>query len=279
MNIPTEDSPSSAKIPQTLFSVIAAVSICHFFNDMMQSLLVALFPTLRASYRLSFAQLGWISLAYQVTASLLQPVVGYLADRRPAPFSLPVGTCFTGAGLLVLSGAHTYGLLLLGASLLGMGSSIFHPEAARVARMAAGRRRGMAQSLFQLGGNVGAAVGPLLVAAIVVQSGQSSIAVIALLLVVSFAILLRVSFWYRRETGNTVKAMPAGHALPPVQSHVVRSMGLLLVLIFSKFVYVASLTNYFTFYLIERFHLSIVQAQLRLFMFLAALAVGTLLGG
>lgn len=277
------DNPAMPRpaVEGTAFSVILAVSFCHLLNDMMQSLLPALFPTLKAAYRLSFTQLGWISLAYQVTASLLQPLVGYFSDRRPAPFSLPAGTLFTGTGLVVLSLADSYALLLVGASFLGMGSSVFHPEASRVARMAAGGRHGLAQSLFQLGGNAGAAIGPLLVALVVVQWGQSSVATFVLLTLVSTAVLWNVGVWYKHHglpRLATARGSKHGPSMVPAR-HAGRGIAILLLLIFSKFVYIASLTNYYTFYLIERFHVSVVESQVRLFVFLGALALGTLLGG
>lgn len=281
MRAPTEADTVAIPAQQTTFSIILAISFCHLLNDMMQSLLPALYPTLKLDYRLSFAQLGWISLAYQITASLLQPFVGYLADRRPAPFSLPAGTIFTASGLLVLSIADGYALLLVGASLLGMGSSIFHPEASRVARMAAGGRHGLAQSLFQLGGNFGAAVGPLLVALIVVQLGQSSVSAFAVLTLVSTAVLWNVGVWYKHHGLPRLKLQRAAAVADPgvTRSRVIRSVTILLLLIFSKFVYIASLTNYYTFYLIERFHVSVAASQIHLFVFLGALALGTLLGG
>lgn len=266
---------------ETAFAVIFAISFCHLLNDMMQSLLAAIYPNLRAGYHLTFAQLGWISLAYQLTASILQPVVGLMADRRPMPFSLPAGTLFTALGLLVLSLAHSYWVLIVGASFLGMGSSVFHPEASRVARMAAGGRNTLSQSLFQLGGNIGSAIGPLSAAVIVVRWGQSSIGTFALLSLVSTAVLWNVGVWYKhhglpRLTAQRARAKPH----PPVSRHyVMRGLPILLLLIFSKYVYIASLTNYYTFYLIERFHVSVVSAQVHLFIFLGALALGTLWGG
>lgn len=265
----------------TAFAVIFAISFCHLLNDMMQSLLAAIYPNLRAGYHLTFAQLGWISLAYQLTASILQPVVGFMADRRPMPFSLPAGTLFTALGLLTLSLAQSYPVLIVGASFLGMGSSVFHPEASRVARMAAGGRNSLSQSLFQLGGNIGSAIGPLSAAVIVVRWGQSSIGTFALLSLVSTAVLWNVGVWYKhhglpRLTAQRAKAKPH----PPVPRHyVMRGLPILLLLIFSKYVYIASLTNYYTFYLIERFHVSVVSAQVHLFIFLGALALGTLWGG
>ena len=265
----------------TVFGVILAISFCHLLNDMMQSLLPAIYPDLKANFGLSFGQVGLVTLAYQITASLLQPLVGLYADRRPTPLALPGGTLFSLAGLSVLSIAHSYPVLLAGACLLGVGSSVFHPESSRVARMAAGGRHGLAQSLFQVGGNAGQALGPLAAALVVVRWGQSSLAAFALLALLTGAILWNVSRWYRHHglarlaaaaRRKTVRAeLPKGVARKGVL--------ILLALIFSKYVYLASLTSYFTFYLIHRFHLSVQDAQLHLFVFLTAVAVGTVVGG
>lgn len=265
----------------TAFGVILAISSCHLLNDMMQSLMQAMYPAVKASHALTFAQLGWISLAYQITASLLQPVVGYVADRRPAPFSLPAGTLFTAAGLAVFGLASSYGWLVVGAMMLGMGSSVFHPEASRVARMAAGERRSLAQSLFQLGGNCGQAIGPLFAALVVVHWGQSSLAAFALLTLVSTAILWNVGVWYKHHGLPRMQRMRVPHKSEPAapRGHVLKGMTILVLLIFSKFAYVASLTNYYTFYLIERFQMSVVEAQVHLFLFLGSIAAGTLAGG
>ena len=264
----------------TVFGVIVAISFCHALNDMMQSLLPAIYPGLKAGLKLSFGQIGLVTLAYQVTASILQPLVGLYADRRPTPMALPGGTLFSLAGLVVLSMAHVYGLVLLGASLLGVGSSVFHPESSRVARMAAGGRHGLAQALFQVGGNTGQALGPLAAALVVVRWGQSSLAFFVLLALLSGTVLWNVATWYRHHgltrlqaggRASAANALPGGKAL--------RGILILLALIFSKYVYLASLTSYFTFYLIHRFGLSVQNAQLHLSAFLAAVAVGTVLGG
>jgi FSR family fosmidomycin resistance protein-like MFS transporter len=272
---------ASAAAERTVFAVILAVSGCHLLNDMMQSLLPAIYPSLKADFGLSFGQIGIVTLAYQITASILQPLVGWYADRRPTPLALPGGTVFSLAGLMVLSIAHDYAILLLGASLLGVGSSVFHPESSRVVRMAAGGRHGFAQSLFQVGGNVGGALGPLAAALVVVRWGQSSLAFFALLALVSGAILWNVGVWYKHHGLARLSADasrgPAHGTLPA--SAVRRGMSVLLVLVFSKYVYLASLTSYFTFYLIHRFGLSVRDAQLELFAFSAAVAVGTMLGG
>jgi len=264
----------------TMFGVIVAISFCHLLNDMMQSLLPAIYPGLKTGLGLSFGQIGLVTLAYQITASILQPLVGLYADRRPTPLALPGGTIFSLAGLTVLSIAHSYGLVLVGASLLGMGSSVFHPEASRVARMAAGGRHGLAQSLFQVGGNAGQALGPLAAALVVVRWGQSSLAFFALLALLSGAVLWNVATWYRHHGLNRLRAggrIAAAADLP--QGAAARGIAILLALIFSKYVYLASLTSYFTFYLIHRFGLSVQDAQLHLFAFLAAVAVGTIAGG
>jgi FSR family fosmidomycin resistance protein-like MFS transporter len=257
-----------------------AISFCHLLNDMMQSLLPAIYPQLKVDFGLTFGQIGLVTLAYQMTASILQPLVGLVADKRPTPLALPGGTLFSLGGLAVLSIAHAYPVLLLGACMLGMGSSVFHPESSRVARMASGGRFGLAQSLFQVGGNVGQALGPLAAALVVVRWGQSSLAFFALLALLSCAILWNVGMWYKhhglaRLAGTKRKAAQA--ELP--KRKVVGGIAVLLSLVFSKFFYLASITSYYTFYLIHRFHLSVQDAQLHLFAFLAAVAVGTVSGG
>ena len=277
---PEASAPRSGR-EHTVFAVILAVSICHLLNDMMQALLPAIYPTLKVDFGLSFGQVGIVTLAYQITASILQPLVGLYADRRPTPLALPGGTLFSLVGLVVLSIAHTYAVLLIGACLLGVGSSVFHPESSRVVRMAAGGRHGLGQSLFQVGGNVDSALGPLAAALVVVRWGQSSLAFFALLALVSAAILWNVGVWYKHHGLERLRAgasrKNAHEALP--RGSVRRGMGVLLVLVFSKYVYLASLTSYFTFYLIHRFGLSVRGAQLELFAFSAAVAAGTMLGG
>jgi len=275
-------SRSSAPITAdtTVFGVILAISFCHMLNDMMQSLLPAIYPGLKAGLGLSFGQIGLITFVYQITASILQPLVGLYADRRPTPMALPGGTLFSLAGLAVLSAAHSYWLLLVGAALLGMGSSVFHPESSRVARMAAGGRHGLAQSLFQVGGNAGQALGPLAAALVVVRWGQSSLAFFALLALLSGAVLWNVALWYRHHgLGRLHAGRRSDGPAPLPRGHAGRGIAILLALIFSKYVYLASLTSYFTFYLIHRFGVSVQNAQLHLFAFLAAVAVGTVAGG
>jgi FSR family fosmidomycin resistance protein-like MFS transporter len=276
----TEAAMIKPKPVDTVFGVILAISFCHLLNDMMQSLLPAIYPGLKSDLHLSFGQIGLVTLAYQITASILQPLVGLYADRRPTPMALPGGTLFSLAGLAVLSVAHSYWLVLVGASLLGVGSSVFHPESSRVARMAAGGRHGLAQSLFQVGGNVGQALGPLAAALVVVRWGQSSLAAFALLALLSAMVLWNVAIWYRHHGLTRLKAgRHATAAIPLPRGHAARGIAILLSLIFSKYVYLASITSYFTFYLIHRFGLSVQQAQIHLFVFLAAVAVGTITGG
>lgn len=275
----TMDAPP-AEMNGTVFGVIVAISFCHLLTDMMQSLLPAIYPNLKTDLGLSFGQIGLVTLAYQITASILQPLIGLYADKRPTPLALPGGTLFSLAGLAILSVAHSYGMVLAGAALLGIGSSVFHPESSRVARMAAGQRHGLSQSLFQVGGNAGQALGPLAAALVVVRWGQSSLAFFALLALLSGAVLWNVAAWYRHHglarldagrRASMAELLPRGHAA--------RGILILLALIFSKYVYLASLTSYFTFYLIHRFQVSVQSAQLYLFAFLAAVAVGTIAGG
>ncbi len=271
----------TAPLHTTAYGVIVAVGFCHLLNDMMQSLLPAIYPDLKSNFGLNFGQIGVVTLVYQLTASILQPMIGLYADRRPTPLALPGGTLFTLAGLLVLSMAHHYAILLVGAALIGVGSSVFHPESSRVARMASGGRFGLAQSIFQVGGNIGQAVGPLAAALVVVRWGQSSIAFFALLSLVSCAILWNVGLWYKhhgleRLRSGTVHKAP-GMVLP--RAAVLVGIAVLIIMMFSKFIYLAAITSYYTFYLIHRFGLSVQDAQLHLFVFLASIAVGTLVGG
>jgi FSR family fosmidomycin resistance protein-like MFS transporter len=265
-----------------VFNVLLAIGTCHLINDMLQSLLVAVYPTLKSEFHLSFAQIGLVTLAYQLTASLLQPVVGMLADRRPAPFSLPAGSIFTFVGLLVMAAAPTFSLVLAGACVLGTGSSVFHPESSRVARMAAGKRPGLAQSVFQVGGHIGSALGPIGAAIVVSTWGRRSVGVFGGGALVSAGILLGVALWCKRHALRaSIGGATAPHATA-VPSSIRRLSGpiaILLVLTFSKFVYVSSITSYYTFYLVHRFGLSVGSAQVHLFAFLAAGAAGALAGG
>ncbi len=270
-------------IERPAFGVLLAICLCHLINDMLQSLLVATYPTLKAEFHLTFAQIGLVTLAYQLTASLLQPVVGLYADRRPMPFSLPVGTLFTFAGLTVIASARGYGTLLAGACVLGMGSSVFHPESSRVARMASGGRPGLAQSLFQVGGNVGSALGPVAAAIIVVRWGRQGMGAFSHVALLSTAILVGVGLWYRRHGLQRLAGRAAPEALPSRSAlsaaRVRTSIAVLLALTFSKFVYLAGFTSYYTFYLMHRFDVPLADAQMHLFAFLGAAAGGTLAGG
>lgn len=270
----------------TTFSIIVSLSFCHLLNDLMQSLVPALYPVLKSSYGLSFGQIGVITLTVQCTASLLQPVVGVYTDRRPQPYSLAVGIGFTLVGLVAMSRAASYPAILMAAALIGMGSAVFHPEASRVARMAAGGRYGLAQSLFQVGGNAGAASGPLLAAFVVVPRGQSSIAWFALAALVAIVVLLQVAGWYARQReprrpasrpAPTAVSTPRESALPRRQ--VATAVVVLVALLFSKNVYSASLSSYYTLYLIDRFHLSVQTSQFYLFAFLVGIVIGTIAGG
>ncbi len=267
---------------QTAFAVLAAISFSHLLNDMMQSLLPALYPMLKAHYRLSFGQIGVVTFTYQITASILQPIIGRYTDTRPRPYSLSVGMGFTLCGLALLAYAHTYPLLLIAAALIGTGSSVFHPESSRVARMASGGRHGLAQSVFQVGGNLGSAVGPLLAAFIVLPYGQSSVLWFSCAALVGMFVLFQVGHWYAQHGLQRLKPRgsgPAAGETVPTRKHVTVALSVLLALIFSKYFYLASLTSYYTLYLISRFHVSIENAQIHLFVFLGAVAAGTLIGG
>lgn len=262
------------------FSVLGAISVSHLLNDMMQSLILALYPLIKGEFSLSFGQIGLITLTYQMTGSLLQPVIGLYTDRHPKPYSLPVGMAFTLSGLLLLSVASSFGLLLVAAALVGTGSSIFHPESSRVARMASGGQHGFAQSFFQVGGNLGSALGPLLAAAFVMPFGRTHLALFSPAALLAVVILLQVSRWYAAQHRKT----SAGGALVELAlgaspRQVKWALGLLFVLMFSKYFYSAAIGNYFTFYLIDRFHLGVRSAQVYLFVFLFASAAGTLIGG
>jgi MFS transporter, FSR family, fosmidomycin resistance protein len=266
---------------RTTFSILAAISFCHLLNDMMQSLLPALYPMLKGSYRLSFGQIGLLTFTYQITASLLQPIVGMFTDRSPRPYSLSVGMAFTLVGLLLLAFAGNYPLLLLAAALVGTGSSVFHPESSRVARMASGGRHGLAQSVFQVGGNVGSAAGPLLAAFIVLPHGQSSVAWFSATALLGMFVLFNVGHWYKLHGVAHLKPRTSDGKLAaaPRRKEVMVAIAVLLALIFSKYFYLASLSSYYTFYLINRFNVSVQGAQLYLFLFLAAVALGTIVGG
>ena len=263
----------------TVFTVLGAISVSHMLNDLIQSLLPAIYPILKQSYALDFGQIGLITLTFQVTASLLQPVVGLYTDRRPLPYSLAAGMGFTLAGLLLLSRAGDFGLLLLAAGLVGMGSSVFHPESSRVARLASGGQFGLAQSVFQVGGNFGQALGPLLAAFIVIPYGQRSVAWFSAAALLAMLILAFVGRWYRaRIPGRRGAAIRRERAALP-RRRVVATLAILVALLFSKYFYVASLSSFYTFYLIHTFGVSVQASQLLLFVFLGAFAAGVMIGG
>lgn len=263
----------------TAWGIIGSISFSHFLNDMMQSILLAIYPVLKLDLNLSFAQVGLISLAYQVTASLLQPVIGLYTDHKPKPYSLPVSMILTMTGLIALGTASQYEMVLVAAVLIGMGSSIFHPESSRVARLAAGKRPGLSQSLFQVGGNLGSAAGPLIAIMIILPQGTGSIVWFSAVALFGAIILTRVSNWYNQHL-LVYASKPEKTATRALSNHTVWvSLGVLALLVFSKFIYMASFTNYYTFYLIDKFHLSMHYAQLYLFAFLFAVATGTILGG
>ncbi|WP_223620240.1 MULTISPECIES: MFS transporter [Lysobacter] len=255
------------------------LSVCHLLNDMIQSLLPAIYPLLKDAFKLDFGQIGLITLTFQVTASLLQPLVGIYTDKRPMPYSLAIGMGFTLTGLLLLSRASSFPMLLLAAALVGSGSSVFHPESSRVARMASGGRHGLAQSLFQVGGNVGSALGPLLAAFVVMPRGQGSVGWFAFAALTAIVILSRIGVWYREQIPAQRKKQASAARASLPRKTIARSMAVLAVLIFSKYFYMASLSSYYTFYLMEKFQLKAQDAQVHLFVFLGAVAAGTLLGG
>jgi FSR family fosmidomycin resistance protein-like MFS transporter len=263
----------------TSFAVLLAIGLCHLLNDMVQALLPAIYPTLKVQFHLNFAQIGLVTLAFQVTASLLQPLVGYFADLKPMPYSLALGMVATLIGLLVLSVAPNYAVLLVAAMMVGLGSAVFHPEASRVARMASGGRYGLAQSVFQVGGNTGQAISPLTAAVLVATYGQRSIVWYAGLALFGILVLFQIGTWYKHHGLTRIKSHH--HVKHPELSRatVMKSLAVLLALVFSKFVYMSSIGSYYTFYLIHNFGLSVQSAQVHLFFFLAAVAVGTLLGG
>jgi MFS transporter, FSR family, fosmidomycin resistance protein len=269
-----------AQVVQTRFNLLGALSFSHLLNDMMQSLIVAIYPLLKGEFQLSFVQIGTITLTYQACASLLQPIIGIYTDKHPKPYSLSAGMCFTLVGIVTLAYAPNYASVLAASALIGAGSAIFHPESSRIARLASGGRHGLAQSIFQVGGNAGSALGPLLAAWIILPHGQSSLAWFAIAAVIAIIVLARVGGWYKRQHIDRPKAAHVSAAIAPVAPARVRwSIAVLVLLIFSKYFYVASITSYFSFYLIDKFHVSVRSAQIHLSVFLLAMALGTLFGG
>lgn len=270
-------APSAAR---TLFPILAAVSLCHLLNDMVQSLLPSIYPILKSEFKLDFGQVGLLSLTYQVVASLLQPFIGMFTDRRPVPFALAFGMCFTLAGIVLLAVVPTFGLLLVAAGVIGAGSAIFHPESSRIARIASGGQHGFAQAFFQVGGNSGSAIGPLLAAFIVLPLGQRGVAWFSIAAAAGIVILYRVGRWRAHHLSQSTPShvqIDRGPGLS--RGKVVGAVAVLTALVFSKYFYLASLSSYFTFYLITRFHVSVRSSQLHLFVFLGAAAAGTFFGG
>ncbi|WPO46559.1 MFS transporter [Pseudomonas sp. S1Bt23] len=272
-------TPAPSQSSPLVLRIIGAVALAHLINDLIQAVLPAIYPMLKASYGLTFTQVGLITLTFQLTASLLQPWVGYYTDRHPKPYLLPVGMVCTLIGILMMSQVGSFALILLAAGLIGVGSSTFHPEASRVARLASGGRYGLAQSTFQVGGNAGTAFGPLLAAAIIIPFGQGNVAWFGLLAVFAVALLYAISRWYANHLKlfKLKQGQAATHGLS--KGRVLSALVVLGLLVFSKYFYMASLTSYFTFYLIEKFDLSVASSQLHLFLFLGAVAAGTFFGG
>ncbi len=276
----TQDTQLARAGQVTAITTLAAISLAHFLNDMMQSLLPAIYPILKQSFHLNFTQIGIITLAFQFTASLLQPVIGLYTDRWPKPYSLTFGMACTLCGLILLSVAPNYTVIVVGAAMVGFGSAVFHPESSRVARLASGGRYGLAQSVFQVGGNAGTAVGPLLAALIVVPFGQSSIAWFCVAALLGMIVLFNVGTWYRHKLPEVAAARRASATTLHLPGRrVTFALVILAALIFSKFIYLSSLTSYYTFYLIDRFAVSVQQSQILLFVFLFAVAAGTVAGG
>jgi len=281
ISVPAAGLTASGRKPaSTVFRVLAAISFCHLLNDMLQSVIPAVYPILKTAYRLDFGQIGLITLTSQLTASLLQPMVGLYTDHRPTPYSLPTGMTFTLVGLVLLSMAPSFGAILFAVALVGIGSSVFHPESSRVARMASGGRHGLAQSLFQVGGNAGSSLGPLLAAFVVLPAGQRSIAWFGFGALVAIFVLLKVGAWYKAHHPSTARSSAAREP----EHHLTRgkiavAMSVLIALVFSKYFYLASLISYYTFFLISKFHVSVRNAQVHLFVFLISVALGTVVGG
>jgi FSR family fosmidomycin resistance protein-like MFS transporter len=274
-------SAHSHAVERTVYNILFAISFCHLLNDMVQSLIPSIYPILKTSFGLNFSQLGLLTLTFQLTASLLQPFIGMYTDRRPMPYSLPIGVSFTLGGLILLAFVPSYSLLLLAAALVGLGSAVFHPESSRVARLASGGQHGLAQSVFQLGGTGGAAIGPLLAAFIVLPHGRPGIAWFCITALLAVFVLLHVARWYKQHLAERLKKRKRMEVpvLRLSKGKVAMCLAILIALIFSKYFYLASLTSYYTFYLISKFHVSVGSAQIHLFLFLGSAALGTLIGG
>ena len=276
-NVLTEKQKEIAS--KTVYSILFSISFAHLLNDLLQSVIPASYPILKENYNLNFTQVGLITFSYQVAASILQPFVGFFTDKNPKPFSKVIGMLFTLSGIITLSYAGSFPVILLSVIMVGIGSSIFHPEASRVAYLASGGKRGLAQSIFQIGGNTGTAIGPLLIAWVVVPNGQRYIVWFAIVAILAIMVLSHIGRWYQEHLNLTARKKKIEKLPDLTQTQVVISVVILLVLIFSKYFYVASISSYFTFYLMDKFYLSVQDAQFYLFMFLISVAAGTLLGG
>lgn len=277
-----KENSAAAVAEKTVFSILISISVAHLLNDTLQSLIPSIYPLLKDTFHLNFAQVGLITLTFQLAASFFQPFVGWYTDKRPQPYSLAVGMIFTLAGLCFLSFANHFNTVLLSVGLIGVGSSIFHPEASKIAYMASGGRRGMAQSVFQVGGNTGSAIGPLLAAAIIVPFGRSYILVFGILAIIAIILLMRVARWAKAHLqliGTRKIGSASEEHLHFSRKKIIITIAILLVLIFSKYFYLASISSYYTFYLIEKFGVSVQSSQVHLFIFLAAAAAGTYIGG
>lgn len=281
METVAEEQVLAQKAQETVFSVLLALSFTHLLNDTIQSLIPAIYPIVKDSLNLSFSQIGLITLTFQMSASILQPLVGLYTDKKPQPYSLAIGMGFTLTGLICLSLAHHFGIVLVSVALVGVGSAVFHPEASRLAFMASGGRHGMAQSLFQVGGNTGSSLGPLLAAAIIVPFGQLHLIWFSLIALIAIIVMMRISKWYLQNTHRIKpkKKVDLSNRVQLSKGKVAFALVILMVLIFSKYFYMASLTSYYTFYLIDKFHVSVQSAQVYLFIFLFAIAAGTFIGG
>lgn len=276
-NVLTEKQKEIAS--KTVYSILFSISFAHLLNDLLQSVIPASYPILKENYNLNFTQVGLITFSYQVAASILQPFVGFFTDKNPKPFSKVIGMLFTLSGIITLSYAGSFPVILLSVIMVGIGSSIFHPEASRVAYLASGGKRGLAQSIFQIGGNTGTAIGPLLIAWVVVPNGQRYIVWFAIVAILAIMVLSHIGRWYQEHLNLTARKKKIEQLPDLTKTQVVVSVVILLVLIFSKYFYVASISSYFTFYLMDKFYLSVQDAQFYLFMFLISVAAGTLLGG
>lgn len=272
-------TPPSPDATQFLTRIVGATAIAHLLNDLIQAILPAVFPMLKAQFELSFAQIGLIALIYQLTASILQPCIGFYTDKYPKPFLLPIGMSCTLIGLGILATAPNFETILLAAAVIGIGSATFHPEASRVARLASGGRFGTAQSTFQVGGNTGSAIGPLVAAALIIPYGQSAIAGLILIALAAIAVLIYLSRWYQQNRQNRLQSLSRHTQQGLSKNKLIQAIAVICILMFAKFVYIGSFTNYFTFYLMEHFNLSIQQSQMFLFIFLASVALGTFAGG